>query len=124
MGYRSEIGVMVTMPKHVKYENVINRFRNCWNSQSDFDHCFDVKCNAYGGDRFVFIHTKFDLKWYEGTYDEVTKFMQVIRNWQDIYKSGGVHYVRIGESIEDLEEECRGNIEECVQIERSMYSPF
>jgi len=124
MGYRSEIGVMVTMPKHAKYEDIIKRFRKGWNDDEDFDHCFDIKTKEYYGDRFIFIRTKVDLKWYEGTFKEVDNFMKVIRNWTNNYKTGGVHYVRIGESVDDLEEEIFGDIEECVQIQRSMYAPF
>ena len=109
MGYRSEIGVMITMPKHAKYEDIIKRFRKGWNDDEDFDYCFEIKRKEYYGDRFIFIHSKIDLKWYEGSFKDVDGFMDVIRKWTDTYKTGGVHYVRIGERVDDLEEEIYGD---------------
>ena len=117
MGYRSEIGCLVTCPKHVAGSKIISRFKKAFGE--DFDACFDVKQFSNGEDSFVYIHGDW-LKWYEDSYSDVMAFMDIVHTWEDHYKTGGVHFVRIGESLGDIEEDYRGDPQQYIEVYSQM----
>ena len=49
------------------------------------------------------------MKWYDNLYEDVKETMNWINDFENNYDSGGVHYLRIGESWEDVEEIMHGN---------------
>ena len=122
MGYRSEIGILVTLPRGVKASTMLKKMFGAW-EENDFNYCFEVK-ERHEEFNYLFVHTKHDIKWYEDCYQDVTKTMKFIRDFEKHYKTGGVHYLRIGESIEDVEEELRGECERIIQLERIMATDF
>ena len=121
MGYRSEISILVTLPKRVSAQKIINEFKKAWGE--DFNDYFstDKKCVA----NCVYIGTKEDLKWYEGIfgYEEVNRFMDIVYHWKDHFKSGGIHYIRLGEDFSDTEEIVNGEVEEYLQVNRIVELP-
>lgn len=119
MGYRSEIGCLITCPVKVSAGKIIQKLRGVWGDDEDFNSCFKVSEFSNGEDRFVYVHADW-LKWYDGSYDDVTAFMEFIRSWEDRYQSGGVHYVRIGESLGDVEEEIHGDPQQYINVYSTM----
>lgn len=119
MGYRSEVGILVTLPNNVSGNEIIAKFKNAFGKY--FDECFEID-NEESIKGLVYIHTKICLKWYEGCegYEDVTNTMRLIRSWEDDYKDGGISYLRIGEDLEDTEEEYYGEPERYLCCERSI----
>ena len=116
MGYRSEVGVLITVPLKVNSDKLLNKIKKAWGE--DFEKCFEIK-QFVEDYRYLALHCDW-IKWYE-SYGCVKRFMDFIRSWE--YASGGVHYVRIGESLEDLEELIYGCPEKYIEIERYMSLP-
>lgn len=112
MGYRSEIGVLITVPDKVNSDKLLTRVCGIIN---DYD---SVELFSKYNHRFIHLHWDW-VKWYDA-YDDVRKFMDFIRSWEDRYKTGGVHMVRIGEQIEDIEEFIYGEPELFIEVQRSM----
>lgn len=117
MGYRSEVGVLITVPDRVNSDKLVEKiakiYGNCFHS--DFDV---VKQFKKEGNRFIYLHCDW-VKWYE-SFEDVKKFMEFISSWTDNYKTGGVDFVRIGECYEDLEEKVYGDPMEYIRVERYM----
>ena len=120
MGYRSEIGILITLPESVKGEEIINKFKKAW-CYGELEDCFDID-DEESMKGFVFIHSKIDLKWYEGFegFEDVNNTMKLIRSWEDMYSTGGISFLRIGEDYEDNEEEYYGEPDRYMCLERSM----
>ena len=104
MGYRSEVGILITVPARMTAESIVMALSKKW---TDWHECFETSKFKENGIQFVYVHTKFDIKWYEETYEDVKATMKAIHNWK--YKTGGCHYIRIGESWEDTEEIVAGD---------------
>lgn len=119
MGYRSEIGILVTLPRGVKAKTMVNHLFKKWD-KDEFKQCFEVK-ERYEEFNYVYIHTTRDLKWYE-SFKDVGATMKFIRDFENHYKTGGIHFVRIGEEMDDIEEEIKGDCERIIQLERYMYA--
>ena len=123
MGYRSEVAILITLPENVSARKVINKFKKAWGDYN-FEEDFEVDTESVNG--CVYIGTKGDLKWYEGKqfgYKEVNDFMELVRNWEDYYETGGVHFLRIGENFDDVEEIVSGEVDEFLQLTRSISLP-
>lgn len=120
MGYRSQIALIVTLPKKVSYDTMLSKFKKAWNDDDDFACCFRVSSdkNEYG--RYLKLITKSDLKWYETYFKQVDDFMKIVREFEDTYKSGGLHYLRLGEDLTDVEEIIQGEPQEYVGFYRSL----
>ncbi len=110
MGYRSEVGVLITVPNKVNSDKLVKKISNLI---SDYDSV--EVYNKYGG-RFVYLHWDW-VKWYE-SFEDVHDFMEFLGLWP--YKTGGAHFMRIGESADDTEEAYYGNPEEYIDLHRSM----
>lgn len=106
MGYRSEINILITLPENVSARKVINKFKKAWGE--DFNEYFSTDDECV--ENCLYIGTKEDLKWYEGSFEAVTNFMELVRNWEDYYKTGGIHFIRLGENYDDIEEICSGDV--------------
>ena len=120
MGYRSDISILITLPEKVSAEEVIDKFRKAWDRQeADFDKYFEINQNVNG---CVFLGIS-DVKWYEYTFEEVTNVMELVRHWDEHYESGGVHYIRLGEDYEDIEEIVSGDCEEYLSLVRYVALP-
>lgn len=111
MGYRSEVGCLITVPNKTNSDNLAKKIANIYK----FD---DVKVFEQWGVRYIYLHDNW-VKWYEDVFDDVKAFMEFIHSWP--YKTGGVHFLRIGESYDDVEEYVNGDPQEYIQLERSMY---
>lgn len=122
MGYRSEISVLVTLPKNVSARKVVNAFKKAWGDY-DFKECFEVDSASVEG--CVYIGTIEDLKWYTGSlgFEEVNNFMELINHWEEHFKSGGVHFIRIGESYDDVEEIVSGDVKQYLSLNRVVELP-
>ena len=112
MGYCSEIGILITLPKNKTSEKIVNELTKL---MSDFKDNFDITHK----DNWVYCHTKMSLKWYS-SYEDVKAVMEWINDFEDNYKTGGIHYLRIGESIEDIEEKVLGKPEKYIELFRGM----
>ena len=110
MGYRSEVGCLITVPAKVNSEKLVKKIHSLY----QFDN---VKILDRYGVRLIYLHDSW-VKWYEECYDDVKAFMEFVHNWP--YKTGGVHFLRIGESYDDVEEIVKGEPQEYIQMERSM----
>lgn len=117
MGYRNEVGVLITVPNKVNSDKFLEKIKTIYGDcfHSDFD---TVKQFSECGHRFIYLHCDW-IKWYE-SYSDVKAFTEFISSWNDHYKSGGVDFVRIGESNDDLEESVYGEPEKYIRVERYM----
>lgn len=121
MGYRSDIGILITLPENVSAKEIIDKFRKAY-GEEDFDDYFEVDEDVRG---CVYLHVS-DVKWYEGKdfgYKEVNNVMELVRNWEEHFKTGGIHYIRIGEAYDDLEEIVNGDVEEYLGVSRTIELP-
>ena len=120
MGYRSEIGILITCPKRVSGDKIISRMKKAWNTENgdDLEKDFSITEVLDGKHRYVGFHCDW-IKWYE-SFDCVRKVMDYIGTWDENYKSGGVHFVRIGESLGDIDEMCFGDPESYIDVWSSM----
>ena len=121
MGYRSEVGILITLPNNVKAQEIIDKFKNAWGE--DFDKMFEVDTDSVNDCVYLKID---DVKWYEGKdfgFKEVNNVMELVRNWESHYDTGGVHYIRIGENYEDVEEIVSGDVEEYLSLCRTIELP-
>jgi hypothetical protein len=116
MGYRSSIGVLFTLPDKIKSKKVADDLLKVY---PDLYDDFTLTCIKEDHE-YLYLRTKNDLKWYD-SYIEVSNFMEFLRDFDEKYKGGGVHFLRIGENYEDNEEIIYGDIEKCIQFQRSMY---
>ena len=122
MGYRSEIGILVTLPRGVKAKTMVEKLFSKWDKE-DFENVFEVK-ERYEEFNYVYIHSKYDIKWYDTCYEDVKATMNFIRDFENHYKTGGIHFVRIGENNDDLEEEYKGDCERIIEVQRYMATDF
>lgn len=118
MGYRSDIGMLITLPENVSAKEIVDRFRKAW-GEKDFETDFEVDEDVRG---CVFLHID-DVKWYENFYEEVDNVMEIVNNWEDTYKTGGIHFVRIGEEYDDVEEIVKGDVKEFLGMSRTIELP-
>ena len=121
MGYRSEVGVLITVPDKVNSSKLVEKiagiYGNCF--YSDFDVVKEFKKDE---NRYIYFHCDW-VKWYE-SFKDVKAFMKFISSWEKHYKTGGVDFVRIGESYEDLEENVYGDPQEYIRVERYMAGDY
>ena len=117
MGYRSEVGVLITVPDKVNSNKLVEKIAKIYGDcfRSDFDVVKEFKKDD---NRFIYLHCDW-VKWYE-SFEDVKAFMGFISSWENHYKTGGVDFVRIGESYEDLEENVYGDPQEYIRVERYM----
>ena len=115
MGYRSEVDILINLPKHVSAQKMVDKFKKAWGEDFDIVDTTSVK-------NCVFLSIDW-VKWYEGTYKEVDNIMKLVNRWESHYKTGGIHFVRIGESIEDTEEIISGDCERILNVERIVTLP-
>ena len=116
MGYRSEIGVLITVPVRVNSDKLIGKIAHIWGD--DFNDCFSVKKFKENGIHFIALHCDW-IKWYE-SYTCVRKFMNFIASWENHYKTGGVSYIRIGEDECDVDDQCYGEPSKYIELVRYM----
>lgn len=87
MAYRSEVGVLITVPDRVNSSKLVEKiakiYGNCF--RSDFDVVQQFK---KGNNRFIYLHCDW-VKWYD-CFKDVKAFMRFISSWKDHYKTGGV----------------------------------
>ena len=122
MGYRSEVAMLITLPENVSARKIINRFKKIWGDYN-FEEDFEVDTTSVEGCVYLAIS---DIKWYEGKqfgFKEVNGVMELVRNWEDYYRTGGVHYIRIGENYDDVEEIISGEVNEYLGLRRSIELP-
>lgn len=110
MGYRSEVGVLITVPDKVNSDKLVKKINSLINDYDSVEFY-----NKYGG-RFVYLRWDW-VKWYD-SFDDIHDFMEFLGSWP--YKTGGVHFMRIGESSEDVEEAFYGSPQEYIDLHRSM----
>ena len=114
MGYRSEIGILITIPEETNSDELISKIKDLWGD--DFYDCFSVKKFSEGKYNFLTFHSNW-IKWY-GTYTCVMNVENFIENWEDNYKTGGIHFIRIGEDYDDFEEKYYGTPEKYIDCVR------
>lgn len=112
MGYRSEVGILITVPAKVNSNRLLERLCKMYGGKFE-----DMKQFSDGENRFIYLHEGW-VKWYEDSYDDVKAIMNFIYNWEDHYKTGGVHYVRIGEHVSDVDELTFGEPHQYINMER------
>lgn len=117
MGYRSEVGVLITVPDKVNSDKLLEKIEKVYGKyfRNDFDVIKQFKKDNF---RFIYLHCDW-IKWYE-SFKDVQAFMEFISLWKENYKTGGVDFVRIGESNDDLEEAVYGDPQDFLRIERYM----
>ena len=116
MGYRSEVGVLITVPNRVNSNKLVEKIARIYGDY--FKQDFSVKQFKEDDIEFISLHCDW-IKWYE-SFRDVGKFMKFIRSWEDHYKTGGVHYVRIGEDQCDVDDECFGEPAKYIELVRYM----
>lgn len=115
MGYRSEVGVLITVPAKVNSDKLVKKLRRVYGECFDDDFDSVEVYNRYDN-RLIYLHADW-IKWYE-SYDDIHAFMEFLGMWP--YKTGGVHFLRIGESADDVEESYYGDPQEFIDLHRSM----
>lgn len=117
MAYRSEVGVLITVPDKVNSSKLVEKIARIYGDcfRRDFDVVQQFKKD---NNRFIYLHCDW-VKWYD-CFKDVKAFMRFISSWKNHYKTGGVDFVRIGESYEDLEENVYGDPQEYIRVERYM----
>lgn len=103
MGYRSQVKIIVSkegfreLKEYVEKESV--RFRK---PDSDYSYNLLEHADSIRTDGDQFLISWDDIKWYEGSYDDV----DIIMNGLDRLHGNGYSYrfYRVGESYEDIEE--------------------
>ena len=118
MSYRSEVGCLITVQNKVNSGKLLKRLEKVYGEcfSSDFDV---VKEYRRYTSRCIYLHADW-IKWY-GCFEDISAFMDFIGSWP--YKTGGVHFVRIGESVDDVEEACYGDPQEFLDICRYIGIP-
>lgn len=116
MGYRSEVGILITLPKRVKSETIISKLFSKWDKK-DLKQVFQIKTFEEYGIKYVYAHADW-LKWYDETFEDEKATMNFIHRFKDNYKTGGVHFIRIGESYDDTEEIVVGEPAKFLGLER------
>lgn len=112
MGYRSEVGVLFTLPTNKTIEQVIKELLFYYPDLKE-----DFSITTINEDKeYLFIRTKFDLKWYKN-FTDVKDFMGYLYDFGEL-KDAGVHYLRIGENYEDIEEIIYGKPLKYLKLER------
>ena len=117
MGYRSEVGILITLPENTTKNEIIKELASEW-KEEEFNDCFSVVELNEG--KCVYIHTEYDLKWYEDIYEDVKGTMEWINDFEERYDTGGVHFLRIGENLDDTEEIIVGEPERYIEFYRYM----
>ena len=112
MGYRSEVAVRFDLPS--KFGNDVKGFLEEIKKQTGIKNLNDL-FDGYYTDKFyseednvVILYAEY-VKWYSGFYDDVDKFEEFMNDFEDFYEDGAVHFVRIGENLEDIEEKIIGD---------------
>ena len=118
MGYRSEIGILVTIPKTTSAKKILEKMFSKWD-KNEFKDLFEVTKFNREHIKFVYVNTKYDLKWYE-CFEEVKTTMDFINDFNKHYKSGGIHYLRVGENYDDVDEIVVGDPFEYIHLHRYM----
>lgn len=129
MGYRSEIGILITLPQD-KNEALLVEQQLKEAMGKELETCFSFKHferkgieNTYD---MLYVKTNCDLKWY-GSYEEVRRTMDFVNTYEEKYCNEeehsyceGLHYLRIGESYDDMEEIIQGDPWEYINFIRSL----
>lgn len=121
MGYRSGVSILITLPENVSARKVINKFKKAWGE--DFKDYFTTDDKSVDG--CLYIGTKEDLKWYTGCYgfEEVNRFMEIVNHWEEHFETGGIHFIRLGENYDDVEEIVSGDVMEYLSLNRIVELP-
>lgn len=120
MGYRSDVKVLIDIPSK-KAEDLGKEIEKATliNGHSAFgEYQIDKKNNL------LICEAKW-VKWYED-FDEIKAFNDWIGNKQEEFENGlegGIHFIRMGESLEDNEELIYGDPQHYLQIVRDTLNP-
>ena len=122
MAYRSEVGVKICCPNTKTSKNVLDKIKKeGWFSETDKNAIFNY-C-VYDKDKeTITLHTDW-IKWYEHYYEDIQAFKTWLRELGEGFEKkeeGGVHFVRIGEELQDIDEEYWGQPEYWIEIDRVM----
>ena len=127
MGCRSDVAILFTLPDNIPTEQVLKELQACLNGMTLYDgkpETLDWIFNEIKVDEEEHLIQLFagDIKWYTGCsgYEDINNIMAYIHSFTDKYEDGGYHFVRIGESIEDVEEEFDGDDIKWLGINRSI----
>ena len=106
MGYRSDIKVLVSkegfreLRDYVEKESV--KFRKPELSDYDFNLLKHTDQIRFDGDQVLISWN--DVKWYEGSYEDVDLIMDGLTHLNN--KGYSYRFYRVGESYDDIEETC------------------
>lgn len=136
MGYRSDVYCQIELPNKTS-EEVIEEMKERYRKEDLIEHFTDLFNNIYikkESNHCNIIFTSYGVKWYEGFYSEVDLFMKIIgeigdqieenaekhKDWQEKYKEGYVYYIRIGENMDDTDEQIWGYADQDLEFVRSV----
>lgn len=117
MGYRSEVGILITVPKRIKPETMVKKLFSKWKA-NELKDCFKITYFEEFGSKFVYAYCSW-IKWYAETFEDEKATMHFINNYG--YKTGGIHFVRWGEDYDDVEEIIVGKPQKWLQFERRIW---
>ena len=115
MGYRSDVAVIITAENKDNFKRYVEELK----SMQTGDFADEIKDNGVDGIRISFS----DIKWYRDFgFEEIDEFEE----WLDKIEEDGesYHFVRIGEDLDDVEENIVGDPKYWVYIERKLEPEF
>lgn len=135
MGYRSDVYCQIDLPNKTS-EELIKELKDRYEQKGltkDFDYLFDKIYIKKDCNHCNVIFMAYDVKWYDG-YPEVNLFMDFIREIGDpideenkncetskeTFEQGYVYYLRIGEYMDDTEEQIWGFADQDLEFTRNV----
>ena len=109
MGYNSEVCVRFDIPTRMTQDSFIKRIeKDC---KCKLSNLFD---KIYKKDKVLYLYTGW-VKWYNN-FPDVENFENFVHNFEDKFKTGGVHFIRIGEDLGDIDDYSFGNPSDYISI--------
>lgn len=126
MGYRSDVKVLIDIPCR-KASDVAKEIARKTEHKSEYSKDVYQLFDKFLVDKKenILILEAIDTKWYED-FDEVKEFYDWLAETSDKFDKGmegGIHFLRIGESYDDVEEIVYGDPKEYLQLYRDIEIP-
>ena len=114
MGYYSDVAVRIEIAEGYDVNKVIENFKENFNNEYEV---FDLENHLHYVKRGIVI-CGYSLKWYDSFGDVQAFYKWCEEQEADNENIEGIHFVRIGEDLDDIEERVYGELWDYIHIRR------